>query len=82
MYYNIEVINNINIKFIVIVVNKTQYLTRNDAGILMLNSDPDSHFCPGCAEQTQNLFWNSLKIKSPQQGNLVKLSRNAVVYHV
>ena len=44
MYYNIEVINHINIEFIVIVFNRTQYLNRNDAGILVLNSDPDSHF--------------------------------------
>ena len=54
MYYNIEMINNINIEFIVIVFNITQYPTCNDAGILLLNSDPDSHFCPGCAEQAQN----------------------------
>ena len=44
MYYNIEVINNLNIEFTIIVVNRTQYPTRNDTGILMLNSDPDSHF--------------------------------------
>ena len=54
MCYNIEVINNLNIEFIVIVVNRTQYPTRNDAGILVLNSDPDLHLCPGCAEQAQN----------------------------
>ena len=54
MYYNIEVINNIHIEFIVIVVNRTQYPTRNEAGILVLNIDPDSHFPPGCAEQAQN----------------------------
>ena len=50
MYYNIEFINNLDIKFIVIVVKITQYLTRNDAGILVLNRNPDSHFCPGCAD--------------------------------
>ena len=55
------------------------YPTRNDAGILVLNSDSESHFCPGCAEQAQNWFWNPLKIKSPQQANPGKLSRNAVV---
>ena len=54
MYYNIEVIININIEFIVIVVNITQYPIRNNACILVLNSDPDSNFCPGCAEQAQN----------------------------
>ena len=54
MYYNIEVINNLNMGFIVIVVNIMQYLTRNDAGILVLKSDPDSHFWAGCAEQVQN----------------------------
>ena len=54
MYYNIEVINNLNIEFIVIVVNITQYMTRNNADILVLNSDTDSHFFPGCAEQVQN----------------------------
>ena len=41
-------------KFIVIVVNRTQYLTRNNAGILVLNSDPFSHFGSGRAEQVQN----------------------------
>ena len=56
MYYNIEVINNLNIEFIVIVANRTQYLTCNDTGILMLNNNPDSHFLPGCAEQAQNQF--------------------------
>ena len=44
MYYNIEVINNLNVDFIFIGTNRTQYLNRNDAGILVLNSDPDSHF--------------------------------------
>ena len=44
MYYTIEVINNINIEFIIIVFNRTQYPTCNNTGILMLNSDPDSHF--------------------------------------
>ena len=54
MHYNIEVVNNLNIEFIVIVVNRTQYPTRNDAGMLVLNSDPYSHFFPGYAEQAQN----------------------------
>ena len=71
MYYNIEVINNINIEFIVIFVNRTQYPTCNDVGILVLNSNPDLHFRPGCAEKAQNWFWNLLKIKFPQQGNHV-----------
>ena len=44
MYYNIEVINNLNMEFIVIVINRTQYPTFNDTGILILNSDPDLHF--------------------------------------
>ena len=79
MYYNIEVIININIEFIVIVVNITQYPIRNNACILVLNSDPDSHFYPGCAEQAQNWFLNLLKIKYPQQANTGKFSRNAVV---
>ena len=46
----------------------------------MLNSDPNSHFSPDYAEQAQNRFWNSLKIKSPQQENLGKLSHNTVIY--
>ena len=54
MYYNIEVINNLNIEFIVIVINGTQYPNRNVAGILVLNSDPDLHFCPDCDEQPKN----------------------------
>ena len=44
-----------------------QSLARNAAGILVFNSNPDSYFCPGYAKQAQNLFWNLLKIKSPQQ---------------
>ena len=58
MYYGIEVINGLNIEFIVILTNRMQYPTRNYAGILMLNSNPDLHFFPGCAEQVQNWFWN------------------------
>ena len=54
MYYNIEVINNINIEFVVIVINRTQYPTHKNTGILVLNIDPDSNFCPVCAEQVQN----------------------------
>ena len=54
MYYNIEVINNLNMEFIIIVINRMHYMNRNDAGILVLNSDSDSRFCPGCAEQGQN----------------------------
>ena len=77
MYYNIEVINNNKIDFIVIVLNITQSLTHNSAGILVLNSDPDSHFFSICAEQAQNIFWNLLKIKSPQQEKPGKLSWNA-----
>ena len=53
--------------------------TRNASYILVLNSNPNSHFCPGCAKQAQNWFWNSLKIKSPQQANPEKLFRNSVV---
>ena len=33
-----------------------QYPTCNDAGILVLNSNPDSHSFPGCAEQAQTDF--------------------------
>ena len=51
--------------------------THNTAGILVLNSDPDSYFFTGCAEQAQNLFWNLIKIKSPQQANPGKLSWKA-----
>ena len=47
----------------------------------MLNRSPNSHFCPGCDEQAQNWFWNLFRIKSPQQANLWKLSRNAVVWY-
>ena len=57
-----------------------QPLVYNDAGILVFNINLDSYFCSGCAEQAQNWFWNLLKIKSSQQANLEKLSRNAVVY--
>ena len=39
-----EVINNLKIGFIAIFVTRTQSLTRNTAGILVLNRDTDSHF--------------------------------------
>ena len=47
--------------------------TRNAASILASNSDPDLYFCPGCADKAQKLFWNSFKIKSPQQAKPEKL---------
>ena len=81
VYHNIDVINNVNIDFIVIVVTWMQSPICNAAGILVFNSDPDYHFCPGRAKQEQNLFWNSLKIKSPQQASLGKLSWNAPSIH-
>ena len=80
MYYNIEVINNLNIEFIAIFVNRTQNLTRKNTGTLVLNSNPGSHFFPGCSEQAQNWFWNSLKIKSPQQAIPANLSCNTIVF--
>ena len=43
MYYNIELTNNHNIGFIVIIVTIIQSSTRNAAGILVSNSDPDSY---------------------------------------
>ena len=79
MHYNMEVINNLNIEFVFIVVNITKYPTHIDAGILLLNSNPDSYCCPGCAEQAQNWFLNSLRIKSPQKADLRKALRNSVV---
>ena len=57
----------------------TQSPNHKGAGIWVSNRDSESHFCSGCVEQSQNLFWNSLKIKSPQQANSGKLSRNTVV---
>ena len=54
LYYGIEVINNPNIDLIFIIVTRMQSTTRNTAGILVLKSNPASHFCPGCAEQAQN----------------------------
>ena len=48
--------------------------------MLVSNSNPDSRFCPGCAEQAQNRFLNLLKIKSPQQANPGKLSWNVAEY--
>ena len=41
MYYDIEVTNNLNKEFIIIIIKRTQYTIQNDTGILMLNSDPD-----------------------------------------
>ena len=64
LYYNIEVINDLNKEFIFIIVVRMQSLTRNVAEILVLNSDTGLHFCPGCAEKYPSLFLNSLKIKS------------------
>ena len=54
MYYDIEFIKNINTEFIVIIFTRMQSPIRNIARILVLNSDPGLHFCPGCAEQAQN----------------------------
>ena len=82
MYYNIEVINNLNIYFIVIIMNRIKYMICNDAGILVLKSGPDSHFFPGRVKQAQSWFWDSLKIKSPQQANVGNLSRNTIVYYI
>ena len=56
-----------------------QSLTCNAAGIFVLNSNTDSHFCPGYAEQSQKWFWNNLKIKYPHKSNPEKLSCYAVV---
>ena len=56
MYYDIEVINNININVVVIFITRTNDLMRDYEGTLVLNSYPDSHFCTGCAEQVQNLL--------------------------
>ena len=79
MYYNTKVINNININFIVIATTRTHFPTHNAAGILVSNRDLDSSFWSGCAEHAPNWFWNLLKIKSPQQANPGKLSRNSEV---
>ena len=79
LHYNIEFINQINIEFIVNATTRMQYTTHNAAGILVLDIDPDSHFCSGCVEQAQNWFWNSVKIESPQKTNPGKLSHDAVV---
>ena len=57
-----------------------RYPTHNTSGILVLNSDTNWNFFPGCVDQAQNWFWKSLKIKSPQQVNTGKLSRDAAVY--
>ena len=54
--YDIEVINNLNIDFIAIGITRTQSPTHNAAGILMSNSDPDLHFCPGSAKRARNRF--------------------------
>ena len=62
MYYSTEVTDNFNIEFIFIVLNRTQYPTRNNKGILMLNRDPDLYFSPGYAEHSQN--WFEIRSKS------------------
>ena len=54
-------------------------MTHNKAGILVLNIDPDSHFCPCCVDQAQNWFWNLLKKNLPSIANPWKLFRNAVL---
>ena len=53
MYYSIEVIINLNKEFIVLIVNRMQYPNRDNAGVLVLKIDTDSHFFLGCAEQAQ-----------------------------
>ena len=56
MYYTIEVINDLNIDFIVIIATRMQSPNRNSVGILVFSGDPYLHFLPGCSEQAQNLF--------------------------
>ena len=58
-------------------LTRTQHPTLKGTGILVLKINPDYHFSPRCAEQAQHWFWNSLKIKYPQQANPVP--RNSVV---
>ena len=79
MSYEIEDSNSLNIYFIVIVVTRTPFLIINTAGILVFNSDPDSHFCPGCAEQAQNRILKMSQNKiylaiNPQKITLTELS--------
>ena len=59
-----------------------QYLTRNDAGILVLNRDTASHFCPGCDEQAQNWFWNLLKISIPSKQTLENYCGMHIVFQL
>ena len=59
-------------------LTRTQFPIRKGSGISVINSNPDSHCCPDCAEKVQNWLWNLLKIKPPQKNNLGKLSRNAL----
>ena len=73
VYYNIEVINNLNIKFIFIATTRTHYLTHNYEDILVPRINGDFHFCIDYDEQAWTWFWNLLKIKSPQQSKPGKI---------
>ena len=78
MYYNIEVINNININFIVIVVTRTQSPTRNVSGISVLNNDPDSRFVLAVSSQRKTDF-KFAQIEYPQKANPRKLWQNKLI---
>ena len=69
VYYNIEIINHINIYPIFILATGTHSTTHNAEVALMLNRNADLHVFLGFDDQAQKLFWNLLKIKSPQQSN-------------
>ena len=64
MNNNIEVTNNINIDFIVIVIDRTQYLTRSDAGILSVKQQSWFDFFSW-------LCWGSTKL-------IVKFAQNQI----
>ena len=62
-------------------LTRTQSPTCNTTNILMLISNPNYYFCPGCAEQAQKRFGYSLKIKTSQQSNFGKILQNAHSKH-
>ena len=56
MYYDIEVINHINIDLIVIIITRMQSPARNATDILVLNSDPDSYFSLAVLSKRKPVF--------------------------
>ena len=77
MYYNIKVIGDINIQVIVIVISITQSSACNDAGILVLNRNPDYNFFLDVLIKPKTDFKISSESNLPNKSTQAKLLQNA-----